>query len=56
MFNPAKKFYEVSFSIHGTVALEAESEDDACEQVEESSIYTLADYIEDIEINEVTQQ
>lgn len=56
MFNPTKKIYEVSFSIHGTVALEAESEDDACEQVEESSIYTLADYIEDVEINEVTQQ
>lgn len=56
MFNPAKKIYEVSFSIHGTVAVEAENADDACEQVEESSVYTLADYIEDVEINEVTEQ
>ena len=56
MFNPDKNYYEVSFTIHGTVTIPAHSKDEALEEFDMLSNTELTEYFDDVEVEEVIEQ
>lgn len=56
MFNPDKNYYEVTYIVKGSVAVQAESEADARDKVETASVYTLTEFADETIVTGVEKQ
>ena len=56
MFNPDKSYYEVSFTMRGTVAIPAHDEQEALDKFYMMSNSELVESIDDIEVEDVSEQ